>query len=289
MPLSLTRRQFLIGTAGALGAAALGDGFLVEPTALTVARHDLPIPGLAAGLHGLRIAVLSDVHLHDGVSAVARVALAALERERPDVVILVGDICNRRSDLGTLVSWARHARGTRATFATLGNWEHDAGIDRRTAERAYGQVGVELLYNSSARVTVGEERAALTIVGIDDPVLGEPDVAAAVRGLDASLPAIWALHAPGYVDAIPRDRFPRPAAILAGHTHGGQVRLPFYTPYTPTGSGRFVAGWYRDTLAPLYVSRGIGTVLLPARLFCPPELAVFTLRGTPGEGAGAEE
>src|SRR2546430_12988376 len=74
-------------------------------------------------------------------------------------------------------------------------------------------------------------------------------------------------------------RSPRPAAVLSGHTHGGQMRLPFYTPYTPYGSGRFVAGWYRDTLAPLYVSRGIGTVGIPARLFCPPELPIFTLRG----------
>jgi len=210
---------------------------------------------------------------------VPRAAAAALEqlgRERPDVVVLIGDICNRRSDLATLTAWARDARGTRATFATLGNWEHDAGIDRATAERAYGQVGVELLYNSSARVGAGP--SALTIVGIDDPVLGEPDVALAVRDVDAADPSVWLVHAPGYVDGISRDRVPRPAAILAGHTHGGQVRLPFYTPYTPSGSGRFVAGWYRDTLAPLYVSRGIGTVLVDARLFCPPEMAVFTLR-----------
>jgi predicted MPP superfamily phosphohydrolase len=120
--------------------------------------------------------------------------------------------------------------------------------------------------------------AQLTVVGIDDPVAGEPDVAAAVRGLGAADPAIWVLHAPGFVDGVPRGRFPSPAAILTGHTHGGQIRLPFYTPYTPPGSGRFVAGWYRDTLAPLYVSRGIGTVGLPARFWCPPELPIFTLR-----------
>src|SRR6266496_3658062 len=224
MPLSLTRRQLITGAAGLLGAAALGDGFLVEPGALAVARQDLPIAGLAPGLQGLRIAVASDVHLHDGISNVANATLAALERERPEVVLLVGDICNTRDDLGTLVSWARRARGTRATFATLGNWEHDAGIDRRAAEQACAAAGVELLYNSSARVA-GPGGAALTIVGIDDPVLGEPDVAAAVRDVDATRPAIWAVHAPGYVDGIPRDRFPRPAAILAGHTHGGQVRL----------------------------------------------------------------
>jgi len=276
MPLSISRRRFLAGTLGVVGAAALGDGFLIEPTALQVSRHDLVMPGLGPELENLRIACLSDVHLHEGVPRAAAAALEQLGRERPDVVVLIGDICNRRSDLATLTAWARDARGTRATFATLGNWEHDAGIDRATAERAYGQVGVELLYNSSARVGAGP--SALTIVGIDDPVLGEPDVALAVRDVDAADPSVWLVHAPGYVDGIPRDRFPRPAAILAGHTHGGQVRLPFYTPYTPSGSGRFVAGWYRDTLAPLYVSRGIGTVLVDARLFCPPEMAVFTLR-----------
>jgi len=192
-------------------------------------------------------------------------------------VALIGDICNRRVDLPDLVAFAGRARGTVATVATLGNWEHDAGIDRSTAEKAYGLESVELLYNSTTRVRVGN--ATLAVVGIDDPVLGYPDVAAAVRDVGVGDLAVWVLHAPGYVDSVPRDRFPRPAAIISGHTHGGQMRLPLYTPYTPHGSGRFVAGWYRDTLAPLYVSRGIGTVFIPARLFCPPELPIFTLRG----------
>ena len=194
-----------------------------------------------------------------------------------------GDICNRRDDLAALVRWASHARGTRATFATLGNWEHDAGIDRRTAEQAYGRAGIELLYNSHGRVRVGT--ATLTVVGIDDPVLGEPDVAAAVSGVAPAEPSLWVLHAPGFVDGLTPGGFPRPAAILTGHTHGGQIRLPFYTPYTPEGSGRFVAGWYTDTVAPLYVTRGIGTVGIHARLFCPPEVPVITLRSV-GRGAG---
>jgi uncharacterized protein len=276
MPASLSRRQFVTGTLGLLGAVALGDGFLVEPTAIQVSRHDLVVPGLGPDLENVRLACVSDVHLDDGVPRAAEAALERLAQERPAVVVLIGDICNHRGDLATLSTWARDARGTHATFATLGNWEHDAGIDRRTAELAYGQVGVELLYNSNARISIG--RSALTIVGIDDPVAGEPDLATAVGGVDGADPALWVLHAPGFVDDIPRDRFPRPAAILAGHTHGGQVRLPFYTPYTPWGSGRFVAGWYRDTLAPLYVSRGVGTVMVDARLFCPPEIAMFTLR-----------
>ena len=276
MPISLSRRQFLVGTAGAVAAAALGDGFLIEPTAIEVTRHDLVVPGLPHELDGFRIACITDVHLHKRIHRPARATLDLLERERPHLVALIGDICNRRIDLEDLVAFTRSARGSVATVATLGNWEHDAGIDRSTAERAYSRAGAELLYNSTTRVRVG--KAALTVVGIDDPVVGRPDVDAAVRGLDGGDPTLWVLHAPGYVDRVPRERIPHPAAVLAGHTHGGQIRLPFYTPYTPPGSGRFVSGWYYDTLAPLYVSRGIGEVGIPARLFCPPELPLFALR-----------
>jgi len=275
--MSISRRYFVLGGVGALSAAVLGDAFLIEPTAIDVSRHVVPVPGLPPGLSGVQIACLTDVHLGGGVSPAAHAALEVLARERPHVVVLTGDICNHEEDLPTLIAWARDARGTAATFATLGNWEHDAGIDRATAERTYGQAGVELLYNSAGRVSVGG--ATLRVVGIDDPVRGRPDLAAAVARLPHDDPAVWVLHAPGFVDGVPRDTYPVPAAIFAGHTHGGQIRLPFWTPYTPTGSGRFVAGWYRDTFAPLYVSRGIGTIEMRARLFCPPELPIFTLKG----------
>src|SRR6267143_469962 len=281
----LSRRQFLLATTGALGAAALGDGFVIEPAAIEVTRHDLVVPGLSPALDGFTIACVTDVHLHDGIHRPARATLELLARERPHLVALIGDICNHRGDLQYLTAFARQARGTVATVATLGNWEHDAGIGRRTAENAYGPAGVQLLYNSFARVRIGN--AALTLVGIDDPVIGHPDVATAVRRLDGREPCVWVVHAPGYVDHVSPNGVPRPAAIISGHTHGGQVRLPFYTPYTPYGSGRFVAGWYRDTLAPLYVSRGIGTVAIPARVFCRPELPIFTLKGSGKQGAGS--
>src|SRR2546427_8320834 len=151
---TLTRRQFCAATAGALGAAALGDGFLVEPTAIDVTHHDVPIPNLPAALDGVRIACLADVHLHRGISRAARAALEHLDRERPEIVVLAGDICNRRRDLPTLTAWARDARGTVATFATYGNWEHAADIDRASAEAAYGKAGVEFLCNATARVSI---------------------------------------------------------------------------------------------------------------------------------------
>src|SRR2546427_7525325 len=274
--MSISRRHFVLGGVGALSAAVLGDAFLIEPTAIDVSRHVVAVRGLPPGLEGMRIACLTDVHLGGGVSPAARAALEVLARERPEVVVFIGDICNEQDDLPVLAGWARQARATAATFARRGNGEHAAGIDRGKAERAYGAAGVELLYNSAGRVSV--RGTTLRVVGIDDPVYGPPAPAEAVKEVRSGDPVVWVLHAPGYVDGIARDRYPAPAAIFAGHTHGGQIRLPFWTPYTPYGSGRFVAGWYRDTFAPLYVSRGIGTIEIRARLFCPPELPIFTLK-----------
>src|SRR5207302_1506050 len=183
----MSRRHFAVGTA-ALSAAALADAFLIEPTAIDVSRHVVAVPGLPPGLEGVRVACLTDVHLAGSVSPAARAALEVLARERPDVVVLVGDICNAQDDLPLLAAWARQARGTAATFATLGNWEHAAGIDRRKAERAYGAAGVELLYNSAGRVTV--RGATLRFVGLDDPVMGRPDPAAALSEVQTGDPVV---------------------------------------------------------------------------------------------------
>lgn len=273
---TLSRRKFLLGAAGVLGAAVVGDGCSLEPHTVDVSRHDLTVPGLAPALDGLRIAQCTDLHLQGALRPPARSTLAVLAAERPDVVFFTGDMVNRRRKLPELVAWARDARGTLATFATFGNWEYYAGLDRATAEAAYHKVGVQLLFNSAATVHV--RGATLTVLGLDDPVRGTPDLAATFAGVRDGDTSVLALHAPGYVDRIPREAFPAPSLILAGHTHGGQIRLPGWTPYTPSGSGRFVSGWYRDTIAPLYVSRGIGTIVVPIRMFCPPELPVITLR-----------
>lgn len=238
-------------------------------------RHDLPLPDLPAALNGLRVALITDVHLPRSVTAAQR-ALELLAQERPDIVLLGGDIAERAATAPALAAFARRARGTIATAAVLGNWEYATGLGGRRARAAYRLAGVPLLVNASERICVGE--ASVALVGIDDLIWGSPDVrraAAESRGADVR---IWLVHEPVLVDNIPA-RVDPPDLILAGHTHGGQVRVPpFGHLIVPPGTGRYVHGWFRDTAAPLYVSRGIGASGLNVRFCCRPELPIFTLR-----------
>jgi predicted MPP superfamily phosphohydrolase len=185
-------------------------------------------------------------------------------------------MCERQSQLDNLEAMMNACRGRLATLAVMGNWEYGAGITATRLARSAERAGAELLFNQHRIVKLGS--ASLAIVGLDDPRAGHADPGQALAHLPREIPAIWTFHAPGLADRLSRDRYPVPTFIAAGHTHGGQIRLPPIPAVTPPGSGRFVAGWYRDTFAPMYVSRGIGTTEIRARFLCPPEAPLFTLR-----------
>ena len=272
---SLSRRHFLAAaaTAGAAGVGLSAYAFGPAATTVELTRQDLTVPGLAPALQGLRIAHVSDVHLPANEGAV-RHALALLEAERPEVVILTGDIVEHYRALDTLIEFARRARGSVGTYAVMGNWERAGGIQPGDARKAYAAAGVQFLCNETATLKVGSGR--LGIAGLDDWVSGRPDVAETLARVDHADAMVWALHAPGFADLLPVGT---PASVLlAGHTHGGQIRLPLLPALTPSGSGRFLEGWYDTPTAPLYVSRGVGTTNIRARFRCPAELPLFTLK-----------
>lgn len=276
--MSYSRRGFLAAAVGACGSLVGADAFFIEPSGVLVTRHDVPIPGLASSLDGLRLAQVSDVHFPGNIAA-AKAALAHLHRERPEIVVMTGDMTERAGALPLVADFARAARGTVATVATLGNWEYYGGAASRAAE-VYRAAGAELLVNEHRAIQVGG--ATLVLVGLDDPVMGRPDIHRARARDGAAAVEIWLVHAPGFMSnrrgQLSSPPLPVPACVLSGHTHGGQIRFPLLPALTPPGSGRFVEGWYRDTFAPLYVSRGVGTTAIPARLRCRPELPIFTLR-----------
>jgi predicted MPP superfamily phosphohydrolase len=272
--MKVTRRRFLAGV-GAAGVAVAVDAFGFEANRVVLTRHDVRIAGLPSALDGLRIAQVTDVHF-PGNQMAARAALEHLHNENPDIVLLTGDMTESQEAMKQVRSFAGDARGSLATVAILGNWEHHAGAVGQSALETYRSAGVDLLVNRTMTVDVGG--VPLGLVGLDDPVLGNPDIAKAREAVVPGSTEIWLVHAPGFVSQPPPATSARPALLLSGHTHGGQIRIPFLPPVKPSGAGRFLEGWYYDTFAPLYVSRGVGTTGIPARFRCPAELPVFTLR-----------
>ena len=162
----------------------------------------------------------------------------------------------------------RRLRAPLGVWAVRGNWEN---ARRNPHERAfYERNGVRLLVNEASEV-----RSGVWLVGFDDVSTGGPDPNGASRDLPADSFSIALLHSPAYFDSAAG----RWSLALAGHTHGGQVRLPFLKPLRlPEGSGPYVEGWYESKGSRVYVSRGIGTAVLPIRFLCRPELALLTVR-----------
>ena len=242
---------------------------------MVLTRHDVPTVDLPSALDGIRIAQITDVHF-PGNRLAAAAALKHVQRERPEIVVLNGDMTETSEAVGQVREFAAGARGRLATVAILGNWEYRAGVEGEKARKVYQNTGVELLINRSRVVTVGS--STLALVGLDDMLMGKPDVDSARAGVPPETAEVWLFHEPEFADKLPASITSPPILLLAGHTHGGQIRIPFVPPIKPVGAGRFLEGWYRDTLAPLYVSHGVGTTEIQARFRCPAELPIFTLR-----------
>jgi predicted MPP superfamily phosphohydrolase len=275
---SLSRRRFLtlVGAAACsvaalppLGAGA--GGF--DTYALDVHAVPIPVRGLPRPLEGLTIAHITDTHLGK-LGRLEEQVVRAVQAQNPAVVVLTGDMLGSRGALPALAEFCHSLRAPgRHVLAIRGNHDVATKVPVADLHQLYRRAGVRLLVNEHCVLDAG-----LTIVGTEDSVTKHYDLRRALQGLPATPVRIHLSHAPAVFDWTrgPTAFF---ALCLAGHTHGGQIRLPFLPPIVPWGAGpRFVAGWYPDTrMGPAYVSRGVGTSGIPLRVNCPPELPFLRL------------
>jgi predicted MPP superfamily phosphohydrolase len=281
----ITRRRFLATSAMAAVAAAIP---VVEAEAeddVRVTRLPVVVPNLPAGLAGATIAHVTDLHIYDTEPhPAARRALAILERERPDLLVVTGDQWDHRAGVGGYESWLRARPRGLPAVAVLGNHEYALGRGTRAdiaraARKVHDRGDAELLVDETREIRLRDSR--LRIFGLDDLRHGTPDPTRFERILDPAEPQLWLFHEPGQADQAGWPSAAKPFLMLAGHTHGGQIRLPLVPALTPSGSGRYVAGLYPTSVGPLYVSRGVGGSGPRLRYRCPAEVALFELRPTP--------
>jgi hypothetical protein len=269
--MAMTRRAVLkgalvAGTGTLAGAAAYGYAY--ERHELGVTRATVPVAGLPPALAGLHVGLITDIHRSLFVSHVdvAR-AVSALMGEQPELIVLGGDY----------VTWGDRAYVRRSAealaplaapygvFGILGN--HD---DDHDMPAALGRNGVQVLKDARTRLTIRDERVDL--VGIRYWTKRQADIAALTR--DASPMTIMLAHDPRRLTEAAALGVP---LVLSGHTHGGQVVLPGLG---AIAAQKFpvVAGIGRRERTTMFVSRGVGTVYVPVRINCPPEVALLTLQ-----------
>jgi len=274
----VTRRRFLklvLGGAATGGLSTLGGaGYarLVEPHWLAVERVDVPIPDLPASLDGFTIVQLSDLHRGPKVTQeqVAQAVELALQQEA-HLVVLTGDYVSVSAEYAA--SCAESLSPLAASgdvLACLGN--HDHWTDADAVAGALADAGITVLRNAAREVADG-----LWVAAVDDVWERYADLEQALEAVPAGATVVLLAHEPDYADEVAADG--RVSLQLSGHSHGGQVRLPFAGPLVLPYLGRkYPAGLYRVGEMWLYVNRGVGLIAPAVRFNCRPEVALLTLR-----------
>ncbi len=293
----LSRRVFLkAGLCGAAGLALYAGEF--ERHWIEITRHEVALRGLPAAFDGMRIAQISDIHMDDFTEPIfLRHAIKLINREKPDAVFMTGDFVTalmaekripRHFDRETAEQCAGILTGLecKSLYASLGN--HDHGVGAHQVTSALQSSGINVLRNTCVPIERGGSR--FWLAGIEDPLAGHPKpelaIPASIRNVPNE-PVILLCHGPDYADSLLQE--PPGQAIdfmLSGHSHGGQVRLPFLGALVLPPLGRkYVEGFFNLGRLQLYVNRGLGTIGLPFRFDCPPEITIFTLRTRPADAA----
>ena len=285
----LSRRDFLkvLGVAALdfflLAIGGVGYGFLMEPNQFKVETVRLKLPRLARSFSGLRVAQISDIHMGGWMNGkrLQRVADLVID-QKPDLLLITGDFLIGhdalhipQQSIQDLILELSRLSSSFPTFAVLGN--HDYWTDVETVRHILTSSGTTDLTNAVSTLKRGED--SLHICGVDDIWEGDARLDDVISQLGDGGPAILMAHEPDFADtSASTGRFD---LQLSGHTHGGQVVLPFIgPPILPHLGRKYPSGLYQVGEMIQYTNRGVGMARLPIRINCPPEITLFVLEST---------
>lgn len=294
--------KYTLAVLSALAALLLAWG-LIEPYFIATEEREAEVPGLPAAWEGERVGLISDWQVGmwlDNTSTMRR-SVDLLVEERPAAVLIAGDFVYGASDepdedIAKVEEFLRPlSEAGIPTYAVLGNHDYrmawpDSSPNPRSAKRVSAALegsGVRVLKNESVELPPPRGDSGgepLHLVGIDARWPEKDRPQRALSQLPDGAPRLAMMHNPYSFPMFPADSAP---LAMAGHTHGGQISIPFtpdwsYLAVLEEGETA-VAGWVDDIGEPgnrLYVSRGIGFGLAPIRINCPPEVTLFTLHSS---------
>lgn len=253
--------------------------FFAEPNSFRIREQTITIGSWPEACNNKKVAILADLHVgspYKGIDSL-RWLVDEVNASLPDLILLPGDFVIQGVAGGSFVSPEEAAevleelKAPMGVFAVLGN--HDWWLDANRVEKAFADRGIAVLEDRSVKLSSGG--CELLLVGISDFWEGPHDIAKAMDGIDTAESILAFTHNPDIFPELPKHI----SLTIAGHTHGGQVYLPFVgRPVVPSRYGqRYAIGHINEDGKNLYVSPGVGTSIFPVRFLVPPEVTLLSI------------
>lgn len=257
----------------AAGISHVARAALAEPYMLTIERQSVYLRRLSKALDGFRIVQLSDIH-HSPFTGSAQVerAIEAANSLDADIIALTGDyVSHERSYISPCATMLGRLRARHGVYAILGN--HDHWTDAALITDLFQLAGIRMLINEGMRFSA--RGASFWLAGVDDTMVGLEDLPLALAGSSDDEMKLLLAHNPIILRRAARAGVD---LVLSGHTHGGQVTWRSERSASGRPRRRLLKGLGRQGQTQIYVSRGLGTSVLPIRYGCPPEVSLLELR-----------
>ena len=257
----------------ALNLTAAARSALTEPYRLTIEHHQIYLKRLPKALDGFRIVQLSDIHHSRFTSRqIIERAVQTATSLQPDIIALTGDyISKERAYAAPCAEILGKLRARHGIYAVLGN--HDHWTDAALITDLFRAEGITVLINQGMRFE--KNGAAFWLAGVDDTMVGLEDLPLAMAGSSDDEMKLLLAHNPIILRRAARAGVD---LVLSGHTHGGQVSLVSDRNTAGRPRRRVLKGLATEGETQIYVTRGLGTVVLPVRFGCPPEVSLLELR-----------
>ncbi|MBE7119332.1 metallophosphoesterase [Bacillus cereus] len=252
----------------------------IEPHCLSVAQHTLKSPLIPKSFHGMKIIQFSDLHLgyYFSLQHLSQIVFK-INAEKPDIVLFTGDLIDNYqtyTETPFVASILRNIEAPFGKFSIYGNHDH-GGYGTEYYDHIMIESGFQLLKNKEKRIRL-LDNSEISIFGIDDILLGKPKIEETLRRAQQNIYTIVLVHEPDIASQI--AKYPINLQ-LSGHSHGGQVQLPFLGAIiTPALAKHYIEGFYTIRDLTLYVNRGLGRTRVPFRFMAKPEITLFTLQNS---------
>ncbi|HEX7998009.1 MAG TPA: metallophosphoesterase [Pyrinomonadaceae bacterium] len=282
MTISRRFKKYLLITLGSLVLVCLTLvlwAFVVEPDRLVVNEVSIRLPNWPTAFERLRVVLISDLHVGSPYidSAKLQRIVQTINGAQPDLILLAGDYMVTDKGSGQTIepeiiaAELKPLRARFGVFAVLGN--HDWWYDGERVMRAFNEAGIRVLENDVMQIQ--HQGQSLWLAGIADAWTRKPDINGTLQKVTDNGPVIVLTHNPDIFPRIPA----RVGLTLAGHTHGGQVNIPFIgRPQVPSQfKQRYAIGHIVEENRHLFVTPGIGTSIRPVRFRVPPEISILTI------------